>query len=529
MKKNETCTPNAKGALSTECLVSIAKGLGYSGQSAILRILKQSGAMSDVDKTAFLQLSNVGISIPASILSGSDAQKGGGMIDRQTAANHYMAIKDQMRVGVHTRVREAAKWCVVGTSDFDPCNFDKTESGPFPVTCLQQLWRTVGCQAAGSDYPKSGDIFGNTKWGDIAAKFQSQYKSMETGNNAAEQDINVKKCLGIDIARVIPPVCELPAPTLPTFYSKYNFEGPGIQLDVGNYPFTEFIKHIMNDSTSSIRVPAGYSVTAYQDDIGSRNYTYTKDVADLRSTGFDKTISALIIRKTTDAPAPPTPTLTILGNYNQATINGKVYYMITGNATVKTNVPMNVNYFAVGGGGGSGNKNGAGAGGLQTNVNGIAVFPSQYVPGTLTLTPDATYTVAIGAGGSGTNNGGNTTFVGGNITSIIAVGGAFGGATGQYCPANYGGCGGGGCPSKGTQGGSTGTSNKSIVTNAGGGIGGNPKDYWLGGPGIAYAGGTFGAGAPNVQTPFTAPANSGGGGGSGGNGGSGVFILSISG
>ena len=102
-------------------------------------------------------------------------------------------------------------------------------------------------------------------------------------------------------------------------------------------------------------------------------------------------------------------------------------------------------------------------------------------------------------------------------------------SSGQSITVVNGGCGGGGggCQSVGAQGGSTNGPSRSPTTNAGGGIGGVPLDYWAGGPGISYAGGTYGAGSPDAKVAYTAPANSGNGGSSGGAGGSGIFILSI--
>lgn len=81
----------------------------------------------------------------------------------------------------------------------------------------------------------------------------------------------------------------------PTFYVQYNFQGTGVALDRGRYPFKQFIQFIGNDTLSSIRVPTGYSVTIYQDDIGSRSTTLTSDVSNLSTLGFDKTISAIVI------------------------------------------------------------------------------------------------------------------------------------------------------------------------------------------------------------------------------------------
>lgn len=289
-KQATVCTPDSSGRLSSACLLLLTRSLGYMDTGAIRRIIKRSGQMNDTDKVAFTQLVNVGISIPKSIL------KGGEVIDKNTAANLYMRIKEQIRVGIHTRVREAAKWCVTGTPNFNPCDFDTREKGPFPTSCLQQLWRVTGCQPAGSDYPSDDtkDKFSSMTWGEITNNFQTKYNSINNTNDAANQDTNIKQCLGINVARVQPPSC---LPELPTFYTSYNFQGKGVPLDIGRYPFSKFIQNITNDSLSSIRIPNGYVVTAYRDDIGSASYTYKSNVNDLRTTGFDKTISALVIHK----------------------------------------------------------------------------------------------------------------------------------------------------------------------------------------------------------------------------------------
>jgi hypothetical protein len=302
------CTPDVNGRLSTSCLISVAKGLGYTTSGAILRILKTSGNLTENDRVAMAQLANIGVNIPDTILSGGDIGgigKVGGKIDINTAANLYMKIKEQMRLGIHRRIREAAKWFVVGTTNFDPCGFDNNERGPFPLLCLQQLWRVSGCQPAGDGYPRTeADTtkYNSMTWGDISAIFERNYMALQGANGAEAQDADVKKCLGIDVTRKTSPACKsAPAPpppvVLPTFYPDYNFKGAGVPLDVGNYPFTKFIKYIPNDSVSSIKVPPGYVVTAYQDDIGSRSQVFTYDTPDIRTRGIDKMISALTISK----------------------------------------------------------------------------------------------------------------------------------------------------------------------------------------------------------------------------------------
>jgi hypothetical protein len=96
--------------------------------------------------------------------------------------------------------------------------------------------------------------------------------------------------------------CKINSPvnvdTKPIFYDNYNFTGNAVTLDVGSYPFNRFIQFIRNDSVSSIKVPLGYKVVVYRDDIGSANITLTSDISDLRQfPGFDKMASALVISK----------------------------------------------------------------------------------------------------------------------------------------------------------------------------------------------------------------------------------------
>jgi hypothetical protein len=266
------------------------------------------------------------------------------------------------------------------------------------------------------------------------------------------------------------------------------------------------------------------------------------------------------------------------------------YYVFTApSTTITTNYAVsNVTYFAVGGGGGGGWNvgGGGGGGGLQTNDPVFSALPqsspSQYKPGLLSLASNGTYTVTIGAGGSGITGapgngvtGGPTIISGSGITTVTANGG--GGGAYYNSNATTGGCGGGGgaAPTNGgagNQGYSGGNGNSvNYHTGGGGGIagpgdsavgtqsgnGGSALSYVVsgytigtygggGGGGSIYAGtpgSGGGGGAANggnsVSAPAAATANSGGGGGGGGNttgggstldsgsGGSGIFILGI--
>ncbi|MET7424269.1 discoidin domain-containing protein [Dactylosporangium sp. NPDC005555] len=88
-----------------------------------------------------------------------------------------------------------------------------------------------------------------------------------------------------------------PGATGPTLYTDPNYGGASASLGVGSYDLPQLqAAGIANDSVSSIRVPAGYLVTAYLDaDFKGTAWTITADTADLRSTGNNDAISSLRI------------------------------------------------------------------------------------------------------------------------------------------------------------------------------------------------------------------------------------------
>jgi hypothetical protein len=199
---------------------------------------------------------------------------------------------------------------------------------------------------------------------------------------------------------------------------------------------------------------------------------------------------------------------------------------------------------AGGGGGGYDVGGGGGAGGL--------IYKENHV-----VTPGASVTVTVGAGGAMTNNGGNSVF-----GSLTAIGGGYGGNYPNGIGAS-GGSGGGGCgysapgyagsgtAGQGYSGGpqNFGASTTQLTGSGGGGAGGpgGPGVYFAsgfaeGGPGflcsitgtlIAYAKGGRGAG-DNWPNAATGTVNSGNGGDAGGipndgkSGGSGIVIVRYS-
>jgi hypothetical protein len=272
----------------------------------------------------------------------------------------------------------------------------------------------------------------------------------------------------------------------------------------------------------------------------------------------------------TTGQRPGTPAVGMT-RYNSSLDQLETY--VTAGWQAVTSLLYNVSYLAVAGGagGGLGSGGGGGAGGLLT--------------GTVGVSSGASYSIVIGAGGSGATSsavaggaGGNTTGLtvsatggggGGSYTgsssstTVGQAGGSGGGGSGRngttqaggagtsgqgfaggasQSAANYGSGGGGGASAAGSVGGTTaggagGAGSSSSISGSavtyGGGGGGGATDSTTAGAGGSGGGG---AGSANPGTGTAGTANLGGGGGGGGGtagnggaGGSGVFVISYAG
>ena len=236
---------------------------------------------------------------------------------------------------------------------------------------------------------------------------------------------------------------------------------------------------------------------------------------------------------------------------------------------------------AGGGGGGHDQGGGGGAGGYRSSYNSESSGGGGSAESSLTLSQGTTYTITVGASGSGAtsgalegSDGGDSSISGSDITTITSIGGGGGAGNSSGANGRSGGSGGGACGGSGTAG--SGTANQgfdggvrfndatSTDTGGGGGagqVGSTPRN--TGGDGVAStitgssvtrggggggmdyfanhdsSGGAGGGGNGGTSSPVsgstsgTANTGGGGGGGSGGspaeggNGGSGVVILRV--
>jgi hypothetical protein len=253
-------------------------------------------------------------------------------------------------------------------------------------------------------------------------------------------------------------------------------------------------------------------------------------------------------------------------------VGGNTIHTFTTSGTLGPITTLSASYLIVAGGGGGGGRRGGGggAGGLLT--------------GSVTIDPNSTYLVTVGAGGAGgvgtpstDNTGSSGTNSAFSMVATSAVGGGAGdgdgegaglsggsggggsggaggagtsgqgnnGGSGSSSAPNYGGGGGGGASAVGTNGTSTvggaggaGTASSisgTSTTYAGGGGGGTYQGGTAGSGGAGGGGGGGTGGTDNNGTDGTANTGGGGGGGSiqadssnraGGAGGSGVVIIS---
>ena len=235
------CDPLPTGRLSKACLLSLVKGVGYTKQGGIYRMLYNGTLPEETDILAMKQLKLQGITVPKALL-------GDGSIDKESAGNIYKEIFDTISKGRTNLIREAAKWLTVGTDSFDICALDPKTTGPFELECVQRAFRQAGCQASGTAYPSSATMgaISNLTWGEINNTFTKLRDSMKS-TVFAVQDKAARECLGVAFQRVPPRKCD-PLPDRPAPVIKSSLPGlpqaeprtitPTLPWDVVNAPYT---------------------------------------------------------------------------------------------------------------------------------------------------------------------------------------------------------------------------------------------------------------------------------------------------
>ena len=198
----DVCSP-VQGKLSIECLISLATGAGCQEEGAILDILRGDSMTYYRGRTDanFKFKKALEIIKTDGRVNSNNAFFGDGVCDRTEALTYYTKVVALTRSGPTTRSRQASGFLVSGT-DFDPCEYDPQQNGPFELMCQQRVAREKGCQPAGSSFPSNANknIYDNMSWSKFNQHFSNLYSQM-TSNDKDIQADSTKKCLGVTITQ----------------------------------------------------------------------------------------------------------------------------------------------------------------------------------------------------------------------------------------------------------------------------------------------------------------------------------------
>lgn len=203
----EICDP-VNGKLSAECLISLAKGAGCNNSSVIISIIKgdPKGYLTGVGESGFKYNKSLEILKRGATLEVQPAFLGNGVCERSDALDFYQKLVNLILRGKTTLVREAASFLALGT-DYDPCDYDPNELGPFDDYCLERVAREEGCQPDGLDFPTkpaNKRRFYAMDWKSVNTHFNTLHGNLLSKDQGILYDASMK-CLGV---QVVPTVSE---------------------------------------------------------------------------------------------------------------------------------------------------------------------------------------------------------------------------------------------------------------------------------------------------------------------------------
>jgi len=189
------CKPDANGKLTRECLSGLALGVGYSKSGGIVRMILTARAPSENEVLALKLCGNAGVNIDSQLL-------GGGAIDKDSAIIAYESLYNLITGGSTKMIRSSAELLCTGTEEFDICDYEDNDKGPYQLECLQKAWRQAGCQPAGTGAPNdsTASSFASMTWKAVIGTFTAAYNAM-AGKDAKSQDEAMKKCIGVQYDR----------------------------------------------------------------------------------------------------------------------------------------------------------------------------------------------------------------------------------------------------------------------------------------------------------------------------------------
>lgn len=152
--KQSICDP-VNGKLTIECLISLAKAVGFNEDGAIMTVLNNDslGYYKGSEIPRFIFRTAIDTLEKDAKIKTISAFLGDGVCTREDALNYYKAVNEVIASGRTIKVKEAAAFLVLGT-EFDPCRYESDQVGPFELYCLEHLAREKGCQPDGTEFPR---------------------------------------------------------------------------------------------------------------------------------------------------------------------------------------------------------------------------------------------------------------------------------------------------------------------------------------------------------------------------------------
>ncbi len=201
-----TCDPDRRGNLSPDCLLSLAKSVGMTEAGAIAKTLRNMSANRPVELKYAIQYITELAQVPI-----PDALLGAGNIDKTSASTVYSRIVELIR-NPNRKISESAKYLAIGNPNFDICMVNDGDMGPFPPECLEREFRKAGCQPSGTLAPtkKNSAIYNSYTFGKVKEEFKRLFNSMKDAGSREEQNTAMMGCLGTELYKPKPPVCNEP-------------------------------------------------------------------------------------------------------------------------------------------------------------------------------------------------------------------------------------------------------------------------------------------------------------------------------
>jgi len=211
---------DGNGGITVACTILQAKQAGMSDQGGFLK-----GAGGNWDAVATYAINDVLKSFQKPNMWG----------DPNVFLQYCMSIVQAQTTGATDLIRNAAAYLATSTR-VELCTVDPAKTGPFTVPCMQQAFRTAGCQPGGSKYPKNTADAKSTAlktWGAL----NTEYTGLQLATQSTDPTVQrpaLKQCLGVDMPLAPPLQCNtfvLQSHNFPDRYMVFSGSGRQIRID----------------------------------------------------------------------------------------------------------------------------------------------------------------------------------------------------------------------------------------------------------------------------------------------------------